>query len=268
MCRLVFLTLLFEPNIAYNSIPPRRTMRAWSCHGRTQAELVENLKSAGIITSSAVTKVMNLVDRRNYIVKNPYEDSPQSLGLGQTISAPHMHAHVLQTIIPSIPDTSSPINVLDVGSGSGYLTACLGRWLKSTGRLGSVYGVDILPELVEQARLNIAKEDIDLLEDKVLGLTVGNGWNGWEKDESIRMDAIHVGAAASSLPQRLATSLKVGGVMIIPIGPDGGIQHLHKIERISEQADDFHLYDPKDYSSTPLMGVRYVPLVQGPNLRP
>lgn len=259
---LVFFFSLLIPGLTFTSDPPNRVMSAWTCHGNSQISLVANLQKAKIITSSTVAKVMSLVDRRNYIENNPYFDAPQILGKGQTISAPHMHAHALELIIPHL-SKNSDVNLLDVGCGSGYLTACFGRWIESfNGGVGSVYGVDILPELVEKTRLNMKAEDHDLLKNGIATLSNGNGWMGWEMDPSLRMDAIHVGAAASALPTSLATSLKVGGIMVIPIGEEGDIQYLQRIERIAEQNGDCRVYRTSDYESSRIMSVRYVPLVK------
>lgn len=57
-----------------------------------------NLKKNGIIKSSRVEEAMKAVDRNNYSPSNPYMDSPQSIGYGVTISAPHMHAHALELL--------------------------------------------------------------------------------------------------------------------------------------------------------------------------
>jgi hypothetical protein len=78
-----------EPSLGLNtkSIPKM----AWRCSGATNAELVHNLKRAGIIKSPEVERAMLAVDRRHYLVTgDPYHDSPQIIGHGATISAPHM----------------------------------------------------------------------------------------------------------------------------------------------------------------------------------
>jgi hypothetical protein len=82
-----------------------RIMRAWNCHGRNQRDMVDRLRQANIVRSEAVQRVMNEVDRQYYCpIGTPssmfYQDSPLSIGLGQTISAPHMHAHVLEEMVP------------------------------------------------------------------------------------------------------------------------------------------------------------------------
>lgn len=97
-----------------------------------------------------------------------------------------------------------------------------------------------------------------MIDQGVVEFHVANGWEGWP--EGAPFDAIHVGAAAEHLPRELAVQLKVGGVMIIPIGPKYGTQYLVKVERVAQQHEQF---DPKDYNISNLLGVRYVPLVTG-----
>jgi protein-L-isoaspartate O-methyltransferase len=126
-----------------------------------------------------------------------YRDKPQPIGHKATISAPHMHAHMLDLLFPAIENVEN-LRILDVGCGSGYLTACFGRMAQrmaerrassaKSGRVvnpGSinskretsdsrdnidirVIGIDYLPELVEMSRRNIQKEDGDLLVRKNL----------------------------------------------------------------------------------------------------
>ena len=89
----------------------------WRSHGRDNDDLISQLKNYGIIKSGEVEKAMRNVDRGNYCSRSPYQDSPQPIGFGVTISAPHMHAHALEILKSNIKDGSK---VLDVGSG---------RWL-------------------------------------------------------------------------------------------------------------------------------------------
>jgi protein-L-isoaspartate(D-aspartate) O-methyltransferase len=213
-------------------------MRAWNCHGRNQREMVDRLMQAQIIKSQAVKEVMNEVDRQHYIPQNPYQDAPQGIGMGQTISAPHMHAHVLEEILPSVQSSKREVvKILDVGCGSGYLTATFGRWFKPADghdssrsilqRKGLVYGMDIQSNLVFLTQRNIQAGDSDLLKSGTVQLKVGNGWEGWS--EAAPFDAIHVGAAAAEFPVELARQLTVNGILIVPVGPNGGTQYLYKV---------------------------------------
>jgi protein-L-isoaspartate(D-aspartate) O-methyltransferase len=246
---------------------------------------VDKLRQAGIVKTRAVQKVMEQVDRANYVQSNPYMDAPQAIGLGQTISAPHMHAHVLEEMYPSL-QAKGAVKLLDVGCGSGYLTAALGRWVHSSDQCpsddddhdgggtsnnilgvtsGKVFGIDVHQHLVDLTQQNMQRQDGDLLRDGVVTVELRDGWKGLP--EEAPFDAIHVGAAADSLPTQLVNQLKVGGVMIIPIGHQTDTQILYKIHRVkttdgSGGGEQFH---PEDFEMTTLLGVRYVPLVHLPN---
>ena len=73
---------------------------AWWCSGSTNDELVENMVKKKVIRSPGVAAVMKSVDRRHYTRGGggDYKDSPQPIGHGVTISAPHMHAIALQLV--------------------------------------------------------------------------------------------------------------------------------------------------------------------------
>lgn len=75
---------------------------AWRSHGSTNAELVNKLQQHGVISSSRVRDAMLAVDRRDFVRDEDagvaFLDMPQGIGHGATISAPHMHAHVLQLL--------------------------------------------------------------------------------------------------------------------------------------------------------------------------
>lgn len=84
----------------------------------------------GIIRSEAVEQAMTTIDRGNYSKSNAYMDAPQRIGYSVTISAPHMHAHALELLRDHLVAGE---RALDVGSGSGYLTACMAIMLGENG---------------------------------------------------------------------------------------------------------------------------------------
>lgn len=126
---------------------------------------------------------MLATDRKFYCPHNPYTDSPQTIGHSVTISAPHMvsfesrkncticynkfcyhqHACALDLLLDKL---HSECKVLDVGSGSGYLTACLARAIASKEGANNalVVGIEHQPELVKKGIDNISKDDSTLLE--------------------------------------------------------------------------------------------------------
>ncbi|KAI1240916.1 hypothetical protein IHE44_0009365 [Lamprotornis superbus] len=156
----------------------------------------------GIIKTDKVFEVMLATDRCHYAKYNPYMDSPQSIGFQATISAPHMHAYALELLSDQLHEGAK---ALDVGSGSGILTACFSRMV---GPKGQVVGIDHIKELVDDSINNVKKDDPTLLSSGRVKLIVGDGRMGYA--EEAPYDAIHVGAAAPVVPQ--AVSLDVLGV--------------------------------------------------------
>nr|AFK40438.1 unknown [Lotus japonicus] len=205
--------------------------------------MVENLQQYGVIKSRKVAEIMETIDRGLFVPNGaqPYVDSPMLIGYNATISAPHMHATCLQLLEENL---QPGMRALDVGSGTGYLTACFALMVGPQGR---TIGVEHIPELVSFSIQNIEKSAAaPQLKDGSLSVYVTDGRQGWP--EFAPYDAIHVGAAAPEIPQALIDQLKPGGRMVIPVGTI--FQDLKVVDKNSDGA----------ISIRTETSVRYVPL--------
>ena len=116
------------------------------------------------------------------------------------------------------------------------------------GPTGCTVGIEHIKELTDFSIKNIKKDQSDLLETERVILITGDGRKGYP--DKAPYDAIHVGAAADGVPQALHEQLKPVGRMIVPVGPDGGVQYLEQ----HDKGQDGRVVVNR------LMGVRYVPL--------
>ena len=119
------------------------------------------------------------------------------------------------------------MRVLDVGCGSGYLTACFMRLLEvDTNKQSKVVGIDIYKKMVDLSQQNLLKNHKKYLPSSLGGnnpnnnvvLECGNGWKGYDRYSFSKYDVIHVGASSNKVPKALLEQLNNNGIMIIPIG--------------------------------------------------
>lgn len=204
----------------------------------TQAKirLIMHLRQAGI-TDSSVLNAIEMTPREAFVPPSfhdqAYEDTALPIGLGQTISQPYIVAYMTQAL-----ELDSRMTVLEIGTGSGYQTSVLAKLCRR------VYSIERHRPLLE-----LAQKHFDVLKLRNVTAIAGDGMRGWP--EPNEFDRIIVTAAAAEPPLALLDQLKVGGIMIIPVGDQGKPQALRRYKRESEDI----------YAKQDLLPVRFVPLL-------
>jgi protein-L-isoaspartate(D-aspartate) O-methyltransferase len=145
-----------------------------------------------------------------------FADGPLPIGHGQTISQPYIVALMTDLVNP----TSESV-VLEVGTGSGYQAAILAEVVKQ------VYSLEIIRALALEAG-----ERLKRLGYGNVIVRYADGCAGWA--EHAPYDGIVVTAAAPRVPPALIEQLKVGGRLVIPVGPPGWEQDLRVVEKLAD----------------------------------
>ncbi|WP_414468507.1 protein-L-isoaspartate O-methyltransferase [Methanobacterium sp. ACI-7] len=204
-------------------------------------EMVKRLSEGGYIKSENVRKAMEEVPREEFIPESnkpyAYVDRPLPIGEGQTISAPHMVAMICEIL-----ELEEGMNVLEIGTGFGYNAAVVAKIL---GEKGHLYSIERIESLAKIAKDNLKRIG---LEDN-LTVIVGDGTKGYP--EKAPYDRIYGTASAPSVPEPLKEQLKVGGIMLVPVGEQHYFQDLIYIKRESED----------EYSKRSISGVAFVPMI-------
>lgn len=179
-------------------------------------QMVQSQLRARGIADERVLGAMLRVPRHEFAPERyreqAYEDHPLPIGEGQTISQPYIVASMLDGLALSPGD-----KVLEVGTGSGYVTALLAELA------AEVVSIERHASLAERARELLARMGYTNVR-----ILVGDGSRGFAK--LAPYDAIIVSAAAAELPRELVEQLAEGGRMIIPVGPDDA-QQLQLIQK-------------------------------------
>ena len=189
------------------------------------------------IRDARVLEAMRTVPRHEFVPESlrsgAYEDHPLPIGEGQTISQPYIVAAMLQHMVLRPTD-----RVLEVGTGSGYVTALLSMLV------AEVYSVERQGLLATTARSRLQR-----LEYHNVSIRIGDGSLGWP--EHAPFDTILVSAATAEVPRAWFAQLTEGGRMIVPVGPPA-CQELQLIRKIEGRSE-----------TQVLEGCRFVPLVEG-----
>ena len=185
----------------------------------------------------AVIEALRKVPRHEFVPwayrDNAYENRPQPIGFGQTISQPYIVA-----IMSDLLQLKAGDKVFELGTGSGYQAAILAE-------MGCrVFSMEIIDKLAERSSSLLQ----ELYPDGEIQARAGDAYYGWEQHAPF--DAIIVTAAGDHIPPPLIRQLKPGGRMIIPVGNRFFAQQLLLIEKSADGS----------ITSRDVMPVRFVPI--------
>src|SRR5208337_726327 len=204
---------------------------------RQRQEMVRTQLAERGVRDVRVLDAMGRVPRHEFVPEplrqEAYEDHPLPIGEGQTISQPYIVAAMLEHL-----GLQSTDRVLEVGTGSGYVTALLSLLC------AEVYSVERHAQLAASAESTLHR-----LKYRNVKIRVGDGIQGWA--EYAPFDAILVSAATPEMPPALFDQLREGGRMVVPVGPPFS-QELQLIRKVDGQPE-----------VNILEGCRFVPLVEG-----
>jgi len=192
---------------------------------RTRDRLVQRLRDQGITNLAVLDRVKN-VPRHIFVDEalgsRAYEDTALPIGFGQTISQPYIVARMTEALLEGGPLH----NVLEVGTGCGYQTAVLSPLVDR------IYTIERIEPLMIRARERIKELGI-----RNVRFRYGDGIAGWKAHSPF--DGILVAAAPLSVPEALLQQLKIGGRLLVPVGPEGEqqlIRFTRKEQRIEKES--------------------------------
>jgi protein-L-isoaspartate(D-aspartate) O-methyltransferase len=202
--------------------------------GRMEFQL--QLRQRGIM-DTAVLRALDEVPREYFVPADlsamAYADHALPISCGQTISQPYIVAYMTEQL-----DIGPQHRVLEIGTGSGYQAAVLSRLARE------VVSVERYRTLAETARARI-----ETLGFRNVEILVADGTVALDRGP---FDRIIVTAATARIPEALVDALADGGIMVLPLGPPSGTQHLVKLTKTRDSV-----------THEDLIPVRFVPLVPG-----
>ncbi len=186
-------------------------------------QLVELMNSTQVIQSENVKTAFLNVKRELFIPEqlqaDAYYDGALPLGFGQTISQPSTIAIMLEML-----KVEKGFKVLEVGSGCGYVTALLSELV---GLEGKVFGMEIVPELVEISKKNLEKQGV-----KNVSIIQGDGSKGLQ--EKAPFERILISSASPFIPKPLLEQLSEKGICVAPIGDESSQEMISIIKSKNE----------------------------------
>jgi protein-L-isoaspartate(D-aspartate) O-methyltransferase len=189
---------------------------------RTRDRLVQRLQEQGITNLQVLDRIRNVprhIFMDEALASRAYEDTALPIGFGQTISQPYIVARMTEALLEGGPLE----RVLEIGTGCGYQAAVLAPLV------GKLYSIERIEPLAKRAQARLKELGV-----RNVHVRHGDGHEGWKRHAPY--DGIIVTAAPLSVPQALFDQLRLGGRLIVPVGPEGR-QELVRFTRREQKID-------------------------------
>lgn len=201
---------------------------------------LDSLIKEGYLKTPEIIEAFSEIKRKDFLPDNIKHLSEINeafpIGYGQTISQPLTVAIMLELLQPKAGQ-----KILDIGSGSGWTSALLG---KIVGKKGKVIALEIIPELKEFGEKNVSK--YNFVKSKRVEFFTSNGYLGFKKEAPY--DRILCSASLEEkVPDAWKEQLKVGGIIVTPIR--------YSLWKIAKK-------DEKNFEKEEYPGFIFVPLVR------
>jgi protein-L-isoaspartate(D-aspartate) O-methyltransferase len=172
--------------------------------------LIDNLIKEGWLKTPRIIEAFRKIKRIDFLPEDMKDlaelNEALPIGYGQTISQPLVVAFMLEQLEPKEGE-----KILDIGSGSGWTSALLAEIVEPKGK---VIAIEVIPELKEFGEKNVAK--YNFVERGIVEFICADGSKGYQKEAPF--DKILVSATAEKCYQTWKDQLKIGGIIVTPIG--------------------------------------------------
>lgn len=201
-------------------------------------QLIEEVIAEGVLRTPLIIDAFRSIDRHDFVREEmeseAYYNIPLPIGGGQTISQPLTVAYMLELLQPRKGE-----NILDVGSGSGWQTALLAYLV---GEHGHITALEIIPELCEWGRQNVAK--YNFITKGIVETHCMSGLGGYPKRAPF--EKIIAAAAGETVPDAWLEQTKVNGCIVMPVGSS-------ILQLVKKSAVEWERYDHPGFAFVPLV---------------
>ncbi len=219
--------------------PDRCGLEGMADFERERRRMVERQIAGRGIRDPRLLDALRSVPRELFVAADladsAYEDSPLPIEAEQTISQPFIVAAMI-----AAAQVSPGSRVLEIGAGSGYAAAVIGR---IAGEVIAIERHSQLADLAGERMRRLGYDNVTIIH--------GDGSAGWP--DKAPYDAILAAASGSHIPDVLKEQLAIGGILVMPVGDPHEVQRLIKVQRTA----------PYTYREEDLGAVRFVPLIEG-----